>query len=100
MSLFFTTSLTELTWLLQLFRITPRHGPRRQHRSFSYPYQLPQESVYRAVPYQRPSSLIINLLPSNGRCSVFCFAAVAWKRILFQSRSLATAVSLVLLPLL
>jgi hypothetical protein len=28
-------------------------------------------------------------------CSVVSFAAVAWKRILFQSRSLATAVSLV-----
>jgi hypothetical protein len=31
--------------------ITPRHGPRRQHRSFSYAksFPLPRERVYRAV---------------------------------------------------
>jgi hypothetical protein len=37
--------------------------------------------------------LIKKLLPSNGHCSVVCFVAVAWKQ-MFQSRSLATAVSL------
>jgi hypothetical protein len=38
--------------------------------------------------------LITNLLPSNGRRSVVCFAPVVKKRMLFQSRSLATAVPL------
>jgi hypothetical protein len=38
--------------------------------------------------------LIKNLLPGNGRSSVVGFVAVAYKRMLFQSRSLATALSL------
>jgi hypothetical protein len=54
-----------LVWLT-----TSRHGPRRKHSS----------------------SIVV--LPSNGRCSFVCFTAVAYKRVLFQSRSLATAVSL------
>jgi hypothetical protein len=37
--------------------------------------------------------LIKNLLSSNARPSVVCFAAIAWKE-MFHSRSLARAVSL------
>jgi hypothetical protein len=33
-----------------VFLITPRYGPRRHHRSFSYAYPLPRERVYLAVP--------------------------------------------------
>jgi hypothetical protein len=32
-----------------VFLITPRHGPRRQHRSFPYAYPLPRQCVYRVV---------------------------------------------------
>jgi hypothetical protein len=54
-------------------------------------YQLPRERLY-------PSSfhlffLIKCLMPSNGRSSIVCFAAVAQIRTLFQSGSLTTAVS-------
>jgi hypothetical protein len=37
---------------------------------------------------------IKNLLPSDVCCSSVCFAAVPYKRMSFQSRSLATAISL------
>jgi hypothetical protein len=58
-------------------------------------YPLPQERVYRTILYSgRLFSLIKNLLPSSSRRSVVCFAAVAEKRMLFQSHSLTTAVSL------
>jgi hypothetical protein len=33
-----------------VFLTTPRHGPCRQHRSFSYAYSLQRKRVYRAVP--------------------------------------------------
>jgi hypothetical protein len=39
--------------------------------------------------------LIKNVLPSNGRLSVVCFAAVAYKLMLLQIRLLVTAVSLI-----
>jgi hypothetical protein len=74
-------------WMAGLFQmnclhfvlfVTLRQGRHRKHRS-SDAVQL---------------SLIKNRLPSNGRCSVVCFEAVAWKRMLSQSRSLAMAASL------
>jgi hypothetical protein len=47
-------------------------------------------------PFTRSGRLFLlkNLVPSNGRRSVVCFAAVAQKRVLLQSRSLVMAVSL------
>jgi hypothetical protein len=75
-----------------VFFITSEHGPRRQQLSFSYVYPLQRE---RVPPSSRHLFLRIkNLLPSNRRRSVICFLAIAYKRILFQSRSLATAVCL------
>jgi hypothetical protein len=77
--------------------ITPRHGPRRKH---SYPIATATIFMEKCLSAKEPRSnaclylFVQNLLPSNGRFSVVCFAAVAYKRILFQGRSLATAPSL------
>jgi hypothetical protein len=78
-------------------RTTPCRLPETTYSIYS---QLP--SIYGArflhpQPENAPCRLFLlikNLLPSNGRHPVVCFAAVAYERMLFQSRSLAKAVSL------
>jgi hypothetical protein len=57
--------------------ITPRHGPRRQHRSFTYANRF-RGNVF-TEPFLRICHLFLlikNLLPNGHRC-VVCFAAVA-----------------------
>jgi hypothetical protein len=60
-----------------VFFIIPRHGPRRQRRSFSY------ANRFRGNMFTEPFLstgrlflLIKNLLPNNERRSFVCFAAV------------------------
>jgi hypothetical protein len=66
-----------MNWALNVGSlITPRHGPTEN------------TALLLLV------SCMLQVLSSNGRCSVVCFAAFASKRMLFQSHSLATAVSL------
>jgi hypothetical protein len=80
----FQLSTLATDWMPQTVQvIISRHGPHRKRRS----------SVACSIVAVQ-FSLIKNLLPSNGHCSVVCFAAVAKKRMLFQSLSLATAFSL------
>jgi hypothetical protein len=59
-----------------VYLTSPRHAQTIPFISYEYP--LLRERVFRAVPYSgRLILLIKNLLPSNGRRSVVCFAAVA-----------------------
>jgi hypothetical protein len=54
------------------FLTTPRHGPRRQHRSFSYANRFRGDVFIETFPKSgRLFLLIKNLLPSNGRLSLF-----------------------------
>jgi hypothetical protein len=76
-----------------VFLLTTRHGP--TDNTIHLHIHCQGNVFTELFPTSgRLFSLIRNLLPSNGHRSVVCFTAIAWKRMLFQSHSLATAVSL------
>jgi hypothetical protein len=61
-----------------VFLITPRHGPRREHRSFSHANRCSGNVFAEPLPSSgRLFLLIKNQVHSNGRHPVVCFAAVA-----------------------
>jgi hypothetical protein len=87
---------TELT-SKRLSVVTSRFGLHRKPRSSVAVQLFPWEHACLKSRFSATTLvylLVKNLLTSNGRCSVACFAAIAYKRTLFQRRSLATAVSL------
>jgi hypothetical protein len=61
-----------------VFLITPRHGLRRQHRSFSYSNRFRGNVFIEPFPSRgRLFLLTKNLLPSKRRNSFVCFVAIA-----------------------
>jgi hypothetical protein len=64
--------------------IPPGHGPRTQHRAFSYAYPFPRVCVYWTVPEQQPS-ILTNLESATYQLTSF--------RCLFRGRCPETNVS-------